>query len=223
MKFFDLTYDIHEGMLTFNAHWHPKVTITQMGHHEVEGRETKSITFGTHTGTQVDAPLHFIKGGKSIEQVPLEKLVGPVTILDFSHLGKIENGEVTKEMLQGKNLGKKVLFRFGWGKHWNTPKFYSGYPFLAEDTARYLVTAGVEMVALDTASPDDGRIKLAGNVLGSEKDSPVHKILLSAGIALVEYVANLDKLDDLEGWNIAALPLRIRGGDGSPARVYLFK
>jgi kynurenine formamidase len=220
-KIVDLTYDIHEGMLTFGAPWHPVVSITQLGRHDVEGRETRSITLGTHTGTQTDAPLHFVRGGKSIEQVPLEKCVGPVTIFDFSHLK--ENEVVTKAMLLKLKFEKKVIFRFGWGKHWNTKKFYQNYPFFSEDAARYLVSKKIDLLGFDTCSPDDGRTKLAGDLLGSVEDSPIHKIFLEAGVVLLEYVANLDTLKDLKGWIIAALPLKIRGGDGAPARVIIFK
>lgn len=59
-KIVDLTHSIKEGMTTFDAHWHPFVSIKQIGRIGFEGRETREITFGTHTGTHVDAPLHFI-------------------------------------------------------------------------------------------------------------------------------------------------------------------
>lgn len=217
----DLTYPIHEGMITFDAPWHPKVRIEQLGRHTVEGRETRKVTFGTHTGTQIDAPLHFIAGGTSIDLVDVKCFVGPVTILDFSNLS--ENECLTREMLAGKSLGQRVIFRFSWGKHWNTAKFYRGYPYFSRDAARHLIDAGVLLVGFDTPSPDDSRTVLKGKILGSAEDSPIHKILLGAGIVLLEYVAHLDLLNDLAGWNIAALPLRLQGGDGSPARAVLFK
>ena len=221
-KIIDLTYLIEEGMLTFDAPWHPVVSITQMGRHDVEGRETRKITFGTHTGTQVDAPLHFVKGGNSIDKVSLEKLVGEVTIIDFSELGKMENSAVTAEMLEKLKIGKRVIFKFGWSKHWNTKKFYVGYPYFTKEAAEILVARGVEMVGLDPASPDDSRIKLSGEIIGTEEDSPIHKIFLRNGIALVEYL-NLENVTEYEGWTIAALPLKIKGADGSTARAILFK
>lgn len=223
MKIIDLTYDIYEGMTTFDAPWHPKVSIKQMGRHGFEGRETREVTFGTHTGTQVDAPLHFVEKGKSIDQVPIRKLIGPVTILNFFWLK--EGEEVTVEMLKKLTFGPKILFNFGWGKNWGSRKFYNGYPFISKPAAKYLISKKVEMIALDTPSPDDSRIKLNGDTLGSEQDSPIHKLFLGNGIVLVEYVANLANLNkkDCEGWNIAAMPLKIKGADGSPARVFIFK
>jgi len=217
----DLTYDLEEGMITFNAPWHPPFSITQLGRHDFEGRETRKVTFGTHTGTHTDSPLHFIKRGKSIEKIPLDKLIGEVTIVDFSQLG--DNEAVTKKMLSDITITKRMLFKFGWGKCWNTKKFYQDYPFFSKEAAEYLVSLNVELIAMDTPSPDDSRIKLSGDVLGSDKDSPIHKIFLSNEVILVEYVANLDKVNDYTGWNIIVLPLRIKGADGSPARICIYK
>jgi arylformamidase len=217
----DLTYDLHEGMLTFTAPWHPVVTITQIGRIFLEGRETREVRLGTHTGTHVDAPLHVVSKGTCIEKIPLERLVGRVTILDFSVVGT--RGEVSVNQLKRVALGKKLLFRFGWGVHWGTSQFYRDWPYFSKSAASYLIDEGVEMIGLDTPSPDNSGIVLSGKVLGSEADSPIHKMFLRANVVLVEYIANLDKVPDPEGWNIAALPLRIRGGDGSPARVFLFR
>lgn len=217
----DLTYNIKEGMTTFGAPWHPPVEITQLGRHGFEGRETRKFTLGTHTGTHIDAPLHFVYGGKSIDSLPLKKLVGKVTIIDYSDLGKNEG--VTMEMLENVSVSERMLFKFGWGKYWGNKKFYKDYPFFSKEAAEYLISNNVEMVAMDTPSPDDSRIKLSGEALGTEIDSPIHKIFLSNGVVLVEYIANLDKIFDYEGWNIVALPLKIEGADGSPARICIYR
>src|SRR5574337_1838289 len=181
MDIIDLSYNIEEGMITFNAPWHPVVYIKQLGRITFEGRETREISFGTHTGTHIDAPLHFIKGGKSVDYIPLQKLVGEVTIIDFSHLK--ENEAVTSEMLSKINITRKMIFKFGWGKHWGDKKFYKDYPYFTRDAANFLVSKKVELIAFDIPSPDDSRIEI-----GVDEDSPIHKILLSNEIILVEYV-----------------------------------
>lgn len=203
-------------MLTFNAPWHPLVSIKQLGRIAVEGRESRKISFGTHTGTHVDAPLHFIKNGKSIEKIPLQKLLGEITIIDYSHLKKNDN--VTKEMLNKIKITKKMLFKFGWGKYWGTKKFYVDYPHFTTDAAEYLVSKKVQLIGYDIPSPDNSRTKL-----GSVEDSKIHKILLKNDVILVEYLANLDNVKEYDGWNIVVMPLRIVGADGSPARVLIFK
>lgn len=215
-KFVDLTYNVEEGMTTFNAPWHPRVSIEQLGRHGFEGRETRKIRLGTHTGTHVDAPLHFIKGGKSVDEIPLDKLIGEVTIIDFSYLK--DNEPVTKDMLDNILITKRILFKFGWGKYWNNKKYYVNYPFFTKESAEYLVSRKVQMIALDTPSPDDSRIKFGG-----DEDSPIHKILLGKGIILVEYIANIENVNDYNGWNILVMPLKIKGADGSPARVCIYK
>ncbi len=222
MEFIDLTYPIEEGMPTFNAHWHIPVSIKKLGRHGFEGRETREITFGTHTGTQIDAPLHFIEGGRSIENIPLDKLIGRASIVDFSSLK--ENEAVSLEMIEKVPVTQRMILKFGWGKFWNNKKFYDGYPYLSEEAARYLVSKGVQLLGIDTPSPDDSRIQLTNkNILGSAQDSPIHKILLRNEIILLECLGNLDLVNESTEWNIIALPLKIKGADGSPARICLYK
>lgn len=216
----DLTYPICEGMTTFNAPWHPHVEITKMGRLGFEGRSTTKISFGSHTGTHMDAPLHFVKDGESIDLLETERMIGPVTIIS---LNLKENEIVTKSHLQEIKFSERVIFNFGWGKNWGSKKFYNGYPFFSKDAAEYLIKQGVKMVCMDTPSPDDSRISLQYSELGSDKDSPIHKIFLSNGIILIEYLANLSKIKANKDWQIAALPLKIQGSDGSPARVILFR
>lgn len=208
----DLTYDVEEGMTTFGKPWHPVVSVTRLGRIRMEGRETHSVSFGTHTGTHIDAPKHFLEKGRGVDEIPPETLIGPVTILDFSSLG--EDGQVTKEMLEKCKISERVLFRFGWGKHWGTKRFYEGFPCFSMAAAEYLVSKKVILIGMDTPSPDG---------LGEGLDCPIHKLLLGQGVVLLEYLANLDKIKDLEGWTIAALPMKIKGVDGAPARVCIYK
>jgi arylformamidase len=221
MKIIDLTYPIEEGMLTFEASWHPRVSIQQLGRLEMEGRESREVVLGTHTGTHTDSPLHFISGGLGVDQLSLETLIGPVSIIDFSYLK--ENETVTKNMIKKIKVSSRMLFKFGWGVHWGIRKFYHGYPYFETEAAELLVKKGLKLIGYDIPSPDDSRIKLEKHMLGGKKDSPVHKIFLKKNVILVEYVANLHKVTDYEGWNIAAMPLKIKGADGSPARVCIFK
>lgn len=221
MKIVDLTHDLNEQMLTFGAPWHPRFECSQWGRHHVEGRQTCKVTFGTHTGTQVDAPLHFIKDGKSIDQVPLDTLLGPVKIFDFTH--KKPGEFVSREELEALELGDRILFYFGWDKIWPHKKYYDAYPWFNEGAAKYLVEKGVKLIGFDTPSPDDPSTKLEGELLGTEQDSPIHKILLGNDVIIAEYLANLGTLDSLDGWTLAALPLKITGADGSPARICVFK
>lgn len=211
----DLTYLINDEMITYPTPWHPKVSIKRLGKIEEVGRETRKIIIGTHTGTHIDAPLHFIKDGKSIEKIPLEKLIGDITIIDFSHLK--ENQPITKELLSEKPISKRMLFKFGWQKFWNNLEFYKNHPFFTEEAANYLVSNKVELIGYDTPSPDDSR-----NTKNSV-DSPIHKIFLGNEIILLEYVANMNMIKNYDGWKIVVAPLKVEGADGCPVRVFVYQ
>ncbi len=221
MEIIDLTYEIVEDMSIFNAPWHPNISIVQLGRIETEGRETRRICLGTHTGTHMDAPLHFIKNGESIDKIPLDKLIGDVTIVDFSYLEN--NKPVTKEMLTKIEICSKMIFKFGWGKNWKTKDFFNNYPFFSISAVNYLISQKIEVLGMDTPSPDDSRINIHDKNLDRNADSPIHKLLLSHGIIIIEYIANLDIVKDYHGWNLIALPLKIKGADGSPVRICIYR
>lgn len=211
----DLTYNINENMITYPTPWHPKVIIERLGKIEEVGRNTRKITLGTHTGTHIDAPLHFIENGNSIENIPLTKLVGKISIVDFSLME--HNHCISKQDLSQVSLSKKILFKFGWEKNWNTMDFYKNHPYFSEDAANFLVSKGVELIAYDTPSPDNS-IKNNKGI-----DSPIHKIFLGNNVILVEYVANLSKVENYNDWNIVVAPIKLEGSDGAPSRVFLYR
>ncbi len=212
----DLTYPIEDSMPRFGAPWHPDVHVVQMGYINTVGRETRKIIMGTHTGTHMDAPRHFISGGGTIDHIGLEKLVGEVKIIDMTH---IKQGQAVElKDLVSLDLGPRVIFMFGWGKYWGTAQFYKEWPYFKEQAAHFLLERGVFLIGLDTPSPDNPR-----TTLGSPRDSVVHKILLSKGVILVEYLANLNKIPTLRGWTLVAAPLKIKDGDGAPGRVFIYR
>jgi arylformamidase len=217
-RMIDLSMTFEEGMQTFAAPWHPFVEITQLGRHGIENRETRKITIGTHTGTHIDAPRHFIPGGGTVEHIPLDVLVGPATLLDYSSLApKSEiDAPALRERLAGRSV-ERLILRFDWDQHLNTNRYYSDHPFLTEAACEWLVEQGCRVLALDTPQPDN---PLHGRT--GPKDAPNHKILLGAGVVIVEYLVNLRAItqDRIE---LVVAPLKIRDGDGSPARVFVIE
>jgi len=212
-KITDLTFPIHEGMTTFPVHWQPMVEITQLGRHCIEGRESRKILLGTHTGTHVDAPRHFIPDGATVDNLPLDIFVGPATVLDFSYakpMQEIQKEEFVRQL--GNARPERVLMRFDWSDQWGTLDYYPKQPFISEEAAHWLVGLGVRLVGMDTPQADS-----AANGRNSGHDSPVHKILLGAGVIKLEYLTNLKLLQSRE-IELIALPLKIRDGDGSPVR-----
>jgi arylformamidase len=213
-KIVDLTLTIHEGMTTFPVHWHPFVEITKLGRLNFERRETRKIVIGSHTGTHMDAPRHFIAGGKTIDEIDPELFIGPCTLLDMTDFGSFaEVPAGVMRMRLGDARPRRVMLRFDWSDKIFEPNYYSDHPFLSEECARLLVESGVKLLAMDTPMPDSPK-----NCRGSPNDSPNHHILLGAEVVLVEYVTNLRALGAAKDIELFVLPLKIESGDGSPVR-----
>ena len=214
-RIIDLTMTIEEGMQTFPTHWHPFVEITQLGRHGIENRETRKLVLGTHTGTHIDAPRHFIPSGGTVDQIPLDQLVGPASVLDFSHIktGQ-EVGSSDLEQAIGDRPVERVLLRFNWCRMLGTMAYYSDQPYLTEDAAQWLVDKGCRLVGMDVAMPDNPK-----NSRHGPKDSPNHKILLGNGVVILEYLVNLREIRRPVVQLVVA-PIKIRDGDGAPVRCF---
>lgn len=214
-RIIDLSMTIEEGMQTFAAPWHPYVEITQLGRHGIENRETRKIVLGTHTGTHIDAPRHFIPGGETVDMISLDHLNGPATVVDLSDVGA--RTEVGVRELQARIAGRPVerlLVRFDWDLHLNSSRYYSDHPFFSSETCRWIVQQGGRVLALDTPQPDNPEHGRSNDI-----DAPNHKILLGAGVILVEYLVGIRALRSSEVDLIVA-PLKIKDGDGAPARCF---
>jgi arylformamidase len=213
MKIIDLSLVIEEGMMTFPTPWHPVVEITILGRHGIEGRETRKIVLGTHIGTHADAPRHFVPNGGTIDEIPLDVLIGPATVVDFTDcrpLQEIDVSDLKRKI--GEKIPARLILRTGWSEYFGNLKFYNEYPFFSEGAAKWLVEQGVQLIAMDTPSPDN-----PAHSRGTAKDSPNHKVLLGAGVVLVEYLTNLKALTQTEV-ELIVMPLKLKGCDGSPAR-----
>lgn len=212
-RIIDLSYPIHEGMTTYPVPWHPVVEITELGRHGIENRASRKIVMGTHTGTHMDAPLHFIPGGGTIDELPLDLMVGTARLLDFhTARDKQEIGVDDFRRALGRDRPRRLILRFDWSRHWGTMAYYQLQPFISEEAAQWLIDRGVRLLGMDTAqadSPDNGR--------SGPKDSPVHKIMLGQGCYFVEYLTNLASIRR-PVFEFLVLPLKIRGSDGAPAR-----
>jgi kynurenine formamidase len=209
----DLSYLIHEGMTTYPSPNHPRVEIAQLGRHGIENRETRRVVLGTHTGTHCDAQRHFVAQGSTIEFTPLELLIGPARLLDLTD---VEANQPVDATFLRKRLetppGERLVLRYDWPSRWGSISYYRDHPFLTVDAAKWIVASGVRLLGMDTPSPDNPRDDAA-----SDNDSPVHKVLLGHGITLVEYLCNLGQIQR-DRFEIIALPLKIKDGDGAPAR-----
>ena len=169
-----------------------------------------------HYGSHVDAPNHFLRDGDSIDKAPLSKLMGPAAVVELSDHGR-EAG-ITGNTLEdrGRNVvrGDIAILRTTWSDQtWGTDAFWKEGPYLTEDGADWLVERGVKAIVYDFSEEYVVRVP---NFHGD--DCTIHHKILGDDIYNIEYVHNLAAIKG-ERTAIIALPLKLVGLDGSPARV----
>jgi len=165
------------------------------------------VQFSAHTATHVDAPLHFIPGGNSIDALPLEILTGPAWMAQFATGAQISAADLDAAGIPVGVL--RLLLKTGAPPH--PTAFDPGFGALAPDGAEWCLRRGVRLVGIDTISIEGYASVYAGSV--------VHRALLGAGVVVVE---NLDLEAVAPGaYRLTCLPLKLAGSDGAPARVIL--
>lgn len=169
-----------------------------------------------HYGTHVDAPNHFIRGGKGIDQVPLQSLLGSAGVIDLSDHG--EATEITGDVLESRGHHVQrddiAILRTDWtDEHWGTEAFWKNGPYLGSDGADWLVERGVKAVVYDFS--EEYAVRTPGF---RGEDCLIHHKILGDDIYNIEYVQGLRKIT-APRVAILALPLPLVGLDGSPARV----
>jgi len=187
-----------------------------------------SVCTPEHGGTHLDAPMHFAENGVSTEKVPLESLMANAVVIDVSasaardrdYLLSVEDVLAFEKEHGQIKKGNIVLLRTGWSGFWPDAKLYLGdntpgdasnlhFPAYGADAARLLVEdRKVTILGVDTASAD----------YGQSKDFLVHRITAEHGVSNLENLTNLHKLP-ATGAMVIALPMKISGGSGGPARV----
>jgi kynurenine formamidase len=177
------------------------------------------LTMSEHSGTHFDAPLHFIEGGKGIEALPLGSFIGRLATIqatDIEPCGLVGRSriEAFEERHGGIEPGDAVLFHFGWDQLWkkrpDERAFLKDWPGLGREAAEYLAARKVRMVGCDALSID----------AYTSTDFPAHHTFLGADILIGENFTNLGRLPPFS--TLAAFPLPIKGGSGSPVRAVAF-
>jgi arylformamidase len=170
-----------------------------------------AYSLGAHSGTHIDAPMHFVRDGASIDRVPLEPLIGPARVIEIpDSVQAIDAAALNRHDWRG---AQRVLFRTrssvrGWMK---SATFHRDFAYVAPDAAQLLVDGGVQLVGIDYLSAEQ---------FGAPEPR-THRILLGRGIPIVEGLS-------LEGigpgdYDLIVLPMKVAGHEGAPARAVLRK
>lgn len=211
--FVDLSHEVHNGLVTYKGLPAP-VICDFMSREESRsfyepGTEFQigKIEMVTNTGTYLDCPFHRFADGKDLSEVALESLADlPGTIIRVPFTQTLA---ITADHLRGYELHHRaVLFHTGWDRHWNTPAYFEGHPYLTKEAADYLVDCRVRLVGIDSHNIDDTAVT----------SRPVHTILLGNGILIVEHLCNLSALPD-DGFAFSAVPPKFKGAGTFPVRA----
>lgn len=171
------------------------------------------LSLPCHAGTHVDAPVHVIPGGKSIDQLPLESFVGPGAVIPVKKRG---GEEVSARDLESSGVavqrGDILLLYTGWDEKFDSQD-YNLHPHLAQDAADWIVGKGVKLLGIDCITVD-----LPTPLRPKGFDFPIHHTLLGNGILIAENLANMGKIVGKKT-RILAFPLQVKGSDAGHARI----
>ncbi len=212
MEMVDLSRVIYDGMpkipMLPDVHVHQCFSLSK-GH----ALNVTEISLPCHAGTHVDAPVHIVANGKSIEEIPLESFVGPGAVIPVQKKG---GEEVTAKELEDSgvtvNRGDIVMLFTGWDAKFESPD-YNLHPYLSVDAAEWLVNKGVKLFGIDCITVD-----LPTPLRPKDFKFPVHKTLLGNEVLIAENVTNLGRIVGKKS-RILAFPLMIKGSDAAHARI----
>ena len=208
-KLIDLSHPLEHEQLNFPLD--PKISVVVHNTVANIGYNITQISLSTHQGTHLDAPFHFYDDGKTIDQMRLEQFYGPATLVDLAPGSRLNpKTPLTLEMFKPHaekfQAGAKVIYRTGWNHMFGRPEFFSDFPALTLEAARWMADRNIGLLGMDTPTP-------------STDWKECHHILLKKGveIVIVEALTNLEQLPPQ--FIFIGFPLNIKGRDGAPIRA----
>ena len=205
-KWIDVSVTIKPGM----AHWpdNPAIRVDRMLDMEKgDVCNVSVLSFGSHTGTHMDAPLHFLRNGKSLDKMPLDATIGPARVIEIKDKEAVKVEEIANQRIKP---GERILFKTRNSKNaWKSDDFDKNFIYISKEAAAFLAKAKVMTVGIDYLS--------VGGFFKDGKET--HDALLSAGIWVIEGL-NLAKIKPGK-YELNCLPIKVLNSDGAPARALL--
>ena len=206
MKVYDISVPLRPNMPTYEGEPGPKLNFRELLS-KGDSATVSALSLGSHTGTHVDAPSHFIDGADSVERLPLDALVGPAYVAEFSG-----NTHITAANLESMAIpadSQRLLFKTRNSVLWDDPEFHRDFIALAPDAATKLAGAGIRLVGIDYLSIERFRAS----------PHEVHETLLASRVVILE---GLDLRQVVPGpYFLVCAPLNVVGAEGAPARAFL--
>jgi arylformamidase len=205
-QWIDISVTMRSGM----AHWpgNPPVRVERMlDMDKGDPCNVSVMSLGAHTGTHMDAPLHFIRDGASLETLPPDATIGPARVIEIKDKESIKPAALQPHKLR---RGERILFKTrNSTRSWKMERFDEDFVYISKEAAQYLVDHGIQTVGVDYLS-----------VGGFRKDGlETHQILLGASLWIIEGL-NLSKVAPGK-YELICLPLKVLNSDGAPARALL--
>jgi len=209
-KAVDLTHELHNGMPIYPGD--PFPSFVSYATLEKNGVNLTKLILGSHTGTHIDAPRHFIPKGIGVDQIPASKLVGEAYVADLSikPIGSGVTGRDLREILEGKVAEDDIVIVYtGCSEHWGEESIRSNYTYLTGDAAEYLVSKKIRTLGIDFLSVERFHAP----------DPVAHKTLLGHGIFIIESLSRATKQFVRKRILLICMPIKLQNGDGAPARI----
>lgn len=208
----DVTVLLRPGMPTYPGEAGPRLAFIK-SLARGDPADVRELTLALHTGTHVDAPGHFIPGGKTVEALPLEVLVGPCQVLSIPGAPDVSAADLEALFPTGRPVPERLLLRT---RNSDGPRpmllrdeFTRDFAAIGHDAARWLVERGVRLVGVDYLSIEPF----------AAREPLTHRLLLGAGVVAIE---GLDLSRTPPGpYRLLCMPVPLQGADGAPARVLL--
>lgn len=201
MTYIDLSHTFVDNMPVFPGD--PATRLKQITTIAANGYTDHQLTSVMHVGTHMDAPLHMVEGGKFMDEFPPEKFVGQGILVNV-----YKKPVIDVDAISGISIpqGSIVLVYTGMAETYGTDAYNTGYPKITEAFAEKLVASGVRIVGMDMLNPD------------KEETYPIHKILLSKDVLIIENMTNMQSLLDVPSFEVLALPMKLHA-EAAPVRV----
>ncbi len=207
-RYFDLSTPLENGMPLYPGN--VELKISPIATPEKDGYGMESYSSSTHCGTHIDAPFHFHQDGETVDNAPLETIMGPGYVIRPEHRDDEIFADDIKKVWDPRYDGNIILINTGWDrKRAFSDEFQKKFPGLALDTVPFFDEHRISVIGIDTLGIEPFK----------NSDFKVHRALLSRPRYLIEDLANLDQLETGKEYFIAALPLKVKNGSGSMARV----